>query len=163
MSLDATDNKILQYLMQQGRMSWSDLAAALQLSAPATADRVRRLEERGVITGYAALVDPALTGCNLTALIAVTLERPEHRAAFVERVQQLAEVQECHHITGDDDYWLKVRCRHTKDLERLISDDLKGLPGILRTRTTIVLSTVKETPILPMGQERGEVKDAESG
>lgn len=65
-------------------------------------------------------------------------------------MQALAEVQECHHVTGEDDYWLKVRCRHTKDLERLISEDLKGLPGILKTRTTIALSTVKETPILPI-------------
>ncbi len=164
MSLDEVDYKVVQHLMRQGRMTWSDLAAILQLSAPATADRVRRLEERGVITAYAALVDAELAGCSLTAFIAVTLERPEHRAAFLERVQQLAEVQECHHMTGDDDYWLKVRCRHTKDLERLISNDLKELPGILRTRTTIVLSTVKETPILPMGErEGGGMKEERAG
>ncbi len=136
--------------MAQGRMTWSELAGLLDLSAPATADRVRRLEERKVIKGYAALVEPDAIGCHLTAFIAVTLERPEHRAGFLERIRELPEIQECHHVTGEDDYLLKVRCRHTKDLEMLISEQLKGLPGILRTRTTIALSTLKETPILPM-------------
>jgi Lrp/AsnC family transcriptional regulator, leucine-responsive regulatory protein len=154
MSLDEIDSKVIQYLMAQGRMTWAELAGALDLSAPATADRVRRLEERQVITGYTALVNPTAIGYPLTALIAVTLEKPKHRAAFLKKVEQLAEIQECHHVTGDDDYWLKVRCQNTQDLERLISDELKELPGILRTRTTIVLSTVKETTALPM---RGKV------
>ena len=150
MALDILDSKLLHHLMRQGRMTWAELASLLELSAPGAADRVRRLEDRQVIRGYAALVDPEAIGYGLTAFIAVTLERPEHRSAFLQRVQALAEVQECHHVTGEDDYWLKVRCRHTKDLERLISEDLKGLPGILKTRTTIALSTVKETAILPI-------------
>jgi len=73
-------------------------------------------------------------------------------------VQTLPEVQECHHVTGDDDYLLKVRCRHTQDLERLISEQLKSLPGILRTRTTIALSTTKETSALPLHQSEKEEK-----
>lgn len=150
MNLDEIDYEVIQYLMTQGRMTWVELASALDLSAPATADRVRRLEERQVIKGYTALIDPAAIGYSLTALIAVTLEKPKHRAAFLKKVEQLAEIQECHHVTGDDDYWLKVRCQNTQDLERLISDELKQLPGILRTRTTIVLSTVKETTVLPV-------------
>jgi Lrp/AsnC family leucine-responsive transcriptional regulator len=122
----------------------------LSLSAPATADRVRRLEERQVITGYAALIDPEAIDCHLTAFIAVTLEHPQHRSAFLNLVHQLPEIQECHHVTGDDDYLLKVRCHTTKALEHLISESLKALPGVLKTRTTIVLSTVKETPVLPL-------------
>ena len=122
----------------------------LELSAPATADRVRRLEDRQIIKGYAALVDPEGVGLSLTAFIAVTLAHPQHRSAFIALVQSRPEIQECHHITGDDDYLLKIRCRHTKDLERLISDHLKNLPGLLRTRTMIALSTIKETPVLPL-------------
>ncbi|NJN58815.1 MAG: Lrp/AsnC family transcriptional regulator [Leptolyngbyaceae cyanobacterium SL_5_9] len=148
--MNSVDCKVLQNLMTQGRITWSELAGILELSAPATAERVRRLEERKIIKGYTALIDPEAVGCELTAFIAVTLERPEHRAAFLQRVQELAEIQECHHVTGEDDYLLKVRCRNTKDLEQLVSENLKGLPGILRTRTTIVLSTTKETPILPL-------------
>jgi Lrp/AsnC family transcriptional regulator, leucine-responsive regulatory protein len=161
MSLDEIDSKVIQHLMAQGRITWAELASILDLSAPATADRVRRLEERQVITGYAALVNAEAIGYPLTALIAITLEKPKHRAPFLQKVQQLAEVQECHHVTGDDDYWLKVRCQSTRDLERLISDELKALPGILRTRTTIVLSTVKETPALPVKSLPAKSKEPE--
>ena len=118
--------------MHQARITWSDLANSLGLSAPAAADRVRRLEERGVIQGYAALINPNSLGYMLTAFISVSLDRPEHRAAFLQQVESLAEIQECHHITGEDDYLLKVRCRNTQDLERLISDDLKNLPWSLK-------------------------------
>lgn len=152
MALNSLDSKILRCLMRQGRMTWADLASQVDLSAPGAADRVRRLEERQVIRGYAALVDPEAVECELTAFIAVTLERSEHRAAFLELVQSLDEIQECHHVTGENDYWLKVRCHNTKALEHLISEHLKSLSG-LKTRTTIALSTVKETPVLPV---RGE-------
>ncbi|MBW4517186.1 MAG: Lrp/AsnC family transcriptional regulator [Timaviella obliquedivisa GSE-PSE-MK23-08B] len=152
MDLDEIDSKVIQYLMTHGRITWAELAGALELSAPATADRVRRLEERQVIRGYTALVNPEAIGYPLTALIAVTLEKPKYRAPFLKKVEQLPEIQECHHVTGDDDYWLKVRCQDTHDLERLISD-VKELPGILRTRTTIVLSTVKETTVLPLKKQ----------
>jgi Lrp/AsnC family leucine-responsive transcriptional regulator len=150
MSLDEIDFKVLQALMLQGRITWSELAAALELSAPATADRVRRLEERGVIKGYAALIDAETIGCELTAFITVSLAHPNQRSDFLKQVEMLPEIQECHHVTGEDDYWMKVRCRNTKDLERLISDELKGTLGYLKTRTTIVLSTVKETVVLPL-------------
>jgi Lrp/AsnC family transcriptional regulator, leucine-responsive regulatory protein len=148
--VDEIDIKVLQQLMVQGRITWSELAGLLQLSAPATADRVRRLEEKGIIQSYAALVNPELIGCGITAFIAVTLDRPEHRQGFIDLVTQLPEIQECHHVTGDDDYLLKVRCASTRSLEALISNQIKGLPGILRTRTTLALSTVKETPALPI-------------
>ncbi|GAB4369586.1 MAG: Lrp/AsnC family transcriptional regulator [Elainellaceae cyanobacterium] len=150
MPLDEIDLKVIWHLMRQGRMTWSELANLLGLSSPATADRVRRLEERQVIKGYAALVEPDAIGCHLTAFLAVTLEHPRYRAEFLEKIQELPEIQECHHVTGDDDYLLKIRCHTTKELEHLISDQLKSLPGILRTRTTIALSTLKETPVLPI-------------
>jgi len=136
--------------MSRGRVTWSELAATLELSAPATADRVRRLEERGVIQGYSALVNPEVVGCGLTAFISVTLERPEHRDPFLQRILELPEIQECHHVAGDDDYLLKVRCHSTQDLEQIIGEKIKSLQGIVRTRTTIVLSTAKETPALPL-------------
>ncbi len=148
--MDALDSKAIAELMVNGRTTWAELAILLGLSGPAAADRVHRLEERGVIRGYAALIDPEAVGFGLTAFVAVTLERPEHRAPFLARVSDLAEVQECHHIAGDDDYLLKVRCRGARDLDRVISTNLKDLPGVIRTRTTIVLDTCKETPTLPI-------------
>ena len=153
--LDAIELKVLRHLMNQGRMSWSDLAGRLGLSAPATAERVRRLEERGVIQSYAALVNPQAIGYGLMAFVSVNLEHPRHREAFLQRVQELPEIQECHHVTGDDDFLLKVRCRDTGDLERLITEGLKSVPGLLRTRTIVVLRTTKETPSLPLPDEGG--------
>ncbi|NJO46219.1 MAG: Lrp/AsnC family transcriptional regulator [Oscillatoriales cyanobacterium RM2_1_1] len=149
--MDAVDYKILQQLLVQGRITWSELANGLGLSAPATAERVRRLEEHKVILGYTAQVNPAALDYRLTAFIAVSLQHPQARLSFLQRIQGLPEVLECHHMTGEDDYLLKVRSRHTQDLERIISEEIKGLPGILRTRTTIVLSTVKETLAVPLG------------
>jgi Lrp/AsnC family leucine-responsive transcriptional regulator len=148
--MDALDHKVISTLFRDGRISWADLAARIGLSAPATADRVRRLEERGVIRGYTALVDPEAVGQGLTAFVGVTLERPQHRETFLTVLAQVPQVQECHHTAGDDDYLLKIRCSGTRELERLVSEEIKNLPGIVRTRTTIVLSTVKETAAVPL-------------
>lgn len=151
--MDAVDSKIIKRLMEHGRITWAELGAFLGLSAPAAADRVRRLEERGVIRGYSALLEPDAIGCGLTAFISVVLDRPEHRAAFLQRIQELTAVQECHHVAGDADYLLKIRCNGIRNLEQIVSERLKGLPGVVKTRTTVVLSTVKETTILPLPQE----------
>jgi len=136
--------------MRDGRVCWSDLAQLIGLSAPAVADRVRRLEQRGVIKGYAALVDPAAVGYPLTAFISVVLDRPKDRPAFLKRVQATPEIAECHHVTGDDDYLLKVRCRSPQHLDDLLSNSIKGSPEVVRTKTTIVLSTAKESVVLPV-------------
>ena len=151
--MDSIDFKVLSELMTNGRMTWAELANCLGLSSPATAERVHRLEEQGIIKGFTALVDPEAVGCGLTAFVAVTLDRPEHRHPFLQTMGTLQEVQECHHVTGEDDYWLKVRCKGTRDLERLVSDTIKSMPGVARTRTTIVMSTLKETPSLPLFPE----------
>ncbi|MGD1908997.1 MAG: Lrp/AsnC family transcriptional regulator [Leptolyngbyaceae cyanobacterium] len=149
MTLDGLDIQILGRLLNQARITWSDLAGHLGLSAPATADRVRRLEERGIIQGYGVQLNAMALGYDLTAFIAVTLAHPSDRDDFLAQVQAHPEIQECHHVTGDHDYLLKVRCRGTQGLERLISEGLKQSHG-LRTYTTIVLSTVKETQALPL-------------
>jgi Lrp/AsnC family leucine-responsive transcriptional regulator len=135
--------------MANARSTWAELGALIGLSAPATADRVRKLEESGVITGYSALVNPEAIGCGLAALISLTIENPEYRPAIIKKIGELAEIIECHHVAGDVDYILKVRCAGTRGLERLISDELKIFPGV-KTKTTVILSTVKETPVLPL-------------
>ena len=151
--MDAIDFKAISELMTNGRMTWAELGSCLGLSSPATAERVHRLEEQRVIKGFTALVDPEAVGCGLTAFVAITLDHPDHRPIFFERIMEMEEVQECHHVAGDDDYLLKIRCRGTRDLERVISDQLKSIPGVTKTRTTIVLSTLKESPILPIFTE----------
>ncbi|HUX34119.1 MAG TPA: Lrp/AsnC family transcriptional regulator [Gemmatimonadaceae bacterium] len=148
--MDALDYKALSRLQEFGRDSWRNLGDLLGITPQATADRIRRLEEQGVIQGYAALVDPEAVGLHLVAFVHVTLERPRYREAFLERVVSLSEVQECHHVSGDADYLLKIRCRGAADLERVVSDEIRSLTGVGQTRTTIVLRGIKETVALPL-------------
>lgn len=134
------------------------MAAEIGLSAPATAERVNRLVEQGVIKSYGVLVDAEKVGSELTAFVAVSLERPENRAPFLELINQLVEVQECHHIAGEDDYLLKIRSKNTKDLDRVISHEIKGLKGVVRTKTTIVMDTTKETFRIPLQNHKFSIE-----
>jgi Lrp/AsnC family leucine-responsive transcriptional regulator len=147
--MDEIDRKIVHALVDNARISWAELGEHAKLSAPAAAERVRRLEADGVVRGYVARLDPDAVGRGVAAWIAVTLEKPAHRARFVRWVQASDDVQECHHVAGEDDYVLKVRVASTSALESLISDGIKGLDGIARTRTTVVLSTIKEGALMP--------------
>jgi Lrp/AsnC family transcriptional regulator, leucine-responsive regulatory protein len=152
-AMDSLDAKAMKLLMRDGRATWAEVGQLLGLSAPSAADRVRKLEERGVIRGYAALVDPSSAGHPLTAFISVSLAGHRNRSAFLRAIAKLEQVAECHHITGDDDYLLKVRCRGTQDLDHLLAKELKDKLGVARTRTTIVLSTAKESVRVPIEAE----------
>jgi Lrp/AsnC family transcriptional regulator, leucine-responsive regulatory protein len=156
--MDTFDLKIINRLMDNSRIKWADLASEVGLSAPATAERVNRLVEQGVIKEFGVLVDSEKVGSELAAFVAVSLERPENRAPFLELVNQLEEVQECHHIAGEDDYLLKIRSRNTKDLDRVISHEIKGLKGVIRTKTTIVMDTTKETFRLPLQKHKFSIE-----
>ena len=148
--LKPLDVKALKLLMRNGRATWAELGHLLGLSAPSAADRVRKLERRGVIRGYAALVDPASAGHPLTAYVSVSLASHRDRAAFLRAISKMENVAECHHVAGDDDYLLKVRCRGTEDLDHLVAKELKDKLRVARTRTTIVLSTAKESVRVPI-------------
>ena len=150
--MDTIDKKALALLMADGRASWAELGEHLGLSAPAAAERVRKLEDRGVIRQFAAVPDPALAGYPVLAFVFVTLESQARRKAFLAAVGRNASILECHHVAGDDDYLLKVRCQTMGDLDLLLSDDLKGRMGVARTRTTVVLGSAKETSALPVVQ-----------
>jgi len=127
----------------------SDVAAVTGLSGPAVGERVRKLEDRGVISGYSARIVPEALGLGLTALVAVTLAGPQYRDSFLAGIAQLHGVVECHHVAGDDDYILKAHVAGTSGLEALVSEGIKSLPGIARTSTTVVLSTALERPLAP--------------
>jgi Lrp/AsnC family transcriptional regulator, leucine-responsive regulatory protein len=152
-SMDSLDKKAIKLLMRNGRATWAEVGQLLGLSAPSAADRIRKLEQRGVIRGYAALVDPASLGHPLTAFISVSLTSHRNRTAFLRAIEKLEQVAECHHITGDDDYLLKVRCRGTQALDHLLAKELKDKLGVAHTRTIIVLSTAKESVRVPIDSE----------
>ena len=147
---NSQDGKGIKLLLRNGRASWAELGKELGLSAPSAADRIHKLEGRGVIRGYAALVDPASVGYPLTAYVSITLASHRKRAAFLRAIDKMEQVAECHHVAGDDDYLLKVRCRGTQDLDHLLATELKDKLGVAKTRTTIVLSTAKESVRVPI-------------
>ena len=146
--IDEQDRTILSRLTEDARVSWAELALELGLSAPAVAERVKRLKERGVIRGFHAVLDPPSLGLGLTAFISVTLAHPCDRAAFLKTVRRQGEVKEAHHLAGEDDYLLKAHCRDTAHLEHLLTAVLQSVKGVQRTRTSIVLGTVKELPAM---------------
>jgi Lrp/AsnC family leucine-responsive transcriptional regulator len=149
--LDEQDRILLALLAEDARVSWAELAVELGMSAPAVAERVKRLRQRGVIRGFHAVLDPPSMGLHLTAFVAVTLTHPRDRAAFLKVVHKQGEVKEAHHLAGEDDYLLKVHCRDTSHLEHFLTDILKSVPGVQRTRTSIVLGTAKESAtVLPI-------------
>jgi Lrp/AsnC family leucine-responsive transcriptional regulator len=148
-AVDDLDYKALALLMERGRAPWTELAEALALSAPAAAERVRKLEEQSVIVGFRAIPNAEALGYPLLAFVHVSLGTRGRREAFLRGVAKHPQVVECHHIAGDDDYLLKVRCRGTSDLEQFLNVALKDRLGIERARTTIALTTVKETTALP--------------
>jgi len=137
-ALDPIDSEILRLLREDGRMSWRDLGAAVGLSANAVSDRVRRLRQAGVITGFVALIDPAAGGRHLEALIGVTLARGTDSDAFAVLASRLEPVTEILHLSGAPDYQLRVACRDTAELDALLRT-LRNRAGASDTETTIVL------------------------
>jgi Lrp/AsnC family transcriptional regulator, leucine-responsive regulatory protein len=142
--MDGIDRTILSTLVSDGRITFSELATTVGLSGPSTAERVRRLESEGVILGYSATLEPSQVAADLAAFVSVTLATPDARDAFLAAMAAEPRVLELHHVAGDGDYLLKVRCAHTRELEWLVSDLVKGVAGVASTKTTVVLSTAFE-------------------
>jgi Lrp/AsnC family leucine-responsive transcriptional regulator len=143
--MDATDYQLVNLLQANGRMTQLEVSRAVGLSQPAVAERIRKLEARGVITGYAAHVDATKLGNDITAFIGVSIEHPRFFEGFAKKVLELPDVLEAHRVAGQDSYLLKVRTRNTRSLDVLLVETLRAIPGVTRTNTTIVLSSTKET------------------
>jgi Lrp/AsnC family leucine-responsive transcriptional regulator len=137
------DRQIITLLSRDGRMSYTDLGKATGLSTSAVHQRVRRLEQRGVIKGYAALVDAEAVGLPLTAFISVKPLEASAPDDAAERLADLPEIEACHSVAGEENYILKVRVGSPADLETLISV-IRAKAGV-STRTTVVLSTPFES------------------
>ncbi len=149
--MDAIDLKIVDLLQQDARLTQAEVARRVGLSQPSVADRVRKLEEGGVILGYTARVDPRRLGQDIAAFIGVVVEHPKYFDAFARRVLALPEVLECHRVAGPESYLLKVRTRSTGTLDSLLVEQLRTIPGVTRTHTTIVLASAKEETRIAVG------------
>lgn len=141
--MDAIDVRLVTLLQESGRISQNDLAHAVGLSAPAVAERVRKLEDRGVIRQYTAIVDPHSIGLDVAAFISVVINGSRYYPVFAQRVGERPEILECHSVTGQGSHLLKVRTDSTVSLERLLAE-IQSWPGVQSTTTSVVLSTSKE-------------------
>jgi len=159
--IDEKDARILEALQNDGRKTNVELARAAELTPSATLERVRKLEERGLIRGYMALLDPHALELGLLAFIFVRVDDRDDVLGqadnAAEALAALPSVQELHHLAGEDCFLIKVRARDTDDLYRILKEEFGKFKFIRSTRTTIVLKTVKETPRLAMGDKGGAV------
>ena len=137
--MEDLDRRIVSLLRSDGRMSYTDLGKAMGLSTSAVHQRVRRLEERGVLKGYAAVVDYAELGLPLTAFISITPLEPAAPDDIPDRLRDISEIDACHSVAGEENYILKARVRTPGDLEVLLAR-IRAAANVA-TRTTVVLST----------------------
>jgi Lrp/AsnC family leucine-responsive transcriptional regulator len=147
--LDPIDRHLVDLLMQDCKQSLGALGEKVGLSPPSVLERVRRLEEQGVVRGYHAQVDPKSVGLDIGCFIGVGIDHPRSLAAFEKHVSEMREVLECHHVTGRHTLMLKIRTADTGSLHQLISR-LRELPGVARTETMVVLATQIERSRLPL-------------
>lgn len=145
---DAVDAAILNLLQDNARISQVDIARAVGLAPSAVLERIRKLEGRGVIRSYAAIVEPRSVDLPMLAFVAVKSEEAPGDDGVAQALAQFPEVLELHHVAGDDCYLLKIRARDAEDIGHLLRHRIGRIPGVRSTRTTIVLETVKESPRL---------------
>lgn len=142
--LDETDIKILNHLQEDGRAQRNTIAEIVHLSVPSVSERMRKLEEKGLIAAYNAILDAKKFNFDITAFIFVEVDGSERYPEFIDKITNHPEVLECHSITGDGSHVVKVRTKNTESLEKFLSL-IQTWDGVTRTRSNIVLSTFKET------------------
>lgn len=150
--LDAIDRKIVRLLQSDGRASNVEVAAAVHLSAPQAFRRVRSLEERGVVRGYAARVDPGTLGLGVTAYVSVSIAGDQFgRAREIEgQIRAYPQILECHAVSGAHDYLMKVVARDLKSLSQFLTDELMQLAGVDDVQSMIGLEEIKPVSPLPV-------------
>ena len=148
--MDEIDRKIAIAVQEDGAAGLADLAKIAGLSVSATAERQKRLEERGVIRSWHAALDPRQVGCPLLAFVRLALKPGKGDAAFRAGISAHPAVLECHHMTGNWSYLLKLRVPDMAGLEAFVAAELRSLGGLERLAVDVALSSVKETHLLPV-------------
>jgi Lrp/AsnC family leucine-responsive transcriptional regulator len=148
--IDDIDREIMALLQQDARIANAEIARKVGLAPSAIFQRIRKLEERGFIRGYAALLDPRRLGFGLTAFVQVATADGARAPEVTRELAAIPEVVEIHRVIGEDCFFLKVRVADTEALEELLDGKLQPLPSVASTKTTIVLSTGKETLDVPI-------------
>ncbi len=148
-SLDKIDLQILNHLQKKGRAQRNKLAEIVHLSVPSVSERMRKLEEADLIQGYHAELNSKEFNFDITAFVFVEVDSSDNYAAFVKNADGESEILECHSITGDGSHMLKIRTENTASFEQLLSR-IQSWGGVTKSRSNIVLSSFKETHIIPI-------------
>jgi len=149
-SLDDIDLKILTYLQPDARLQNAELARKVGMAPSAVLERVKKLEQKGVIKAYTTRIEPAALNLRLLAFIFIRSSEGPGDTPTSRLIAKIPEVLEVHHIAGEDCYLVKVRTEDTLSLVHLMRDRFSKIPNIVSTKTTIVLETVKEENYLPV-------------
>ena len=153
-TIDEIDGSILDILQYNARTTQAELAKAVGLAPSAILERLRKLEARGIIKDYVALIDPNVVDRGMLAFVSVktTEHGPDMPSAY--ELSRIPEVLEVHHVAGEDCYLLKVRARDAEHLGQLLRQQIGPIQSVTSTRTTIVLETVKEDPRIAIPKDR---------
>lgn len=156
--IDGTDRRILALLQENARIPAAEIARSIGLAPSAVHHRIRKLEESGVIQAYETRVDPRAVGRGLVSFVRVQTGEGAKAPDIIRALTGIPEVQEVHRVVGEDCFFVKVRVKDTHALAELLDERLQRIANVASTRTTIVLTTAKETRWLPM-----EEADMEEG
>src|SRR5262245_37007083 len=156
--IDSKDSEILTILQKNARTSNAEIARQVGLAPSAVFERVRKLEEKGILRGYRADVDPKTLGLGQLAFMYIRSNDRPGAVSTGERLAEIPEILELHHVAGEDCFLAKIRIADAEALGRLLRDRLSLISTITSTRTTIVLDTIKESSVLPisLAEEEGE-------
>jgi Lrp/AsnC family leucine-responsive transcriptional regulator len=142
--LDGIDVKILNILQKAGRTKRNKIAEEVGLSIPSVSERLNKLEEKGIIEGYYAKLNKKAFGYDIMAYIVVIMDSSKHYKNLISKVEKIPEIIECHSVLGEGSHMLKTIVKNTESLEKLLSE-IQSWQGVMATKTTFVLSTIKET------------------
>ncbi len=142
--LDDLDIKVLKILQKEGRTKRNELAESVSLSIPAISERLHKLEEKKIIDGYYTKLNRKAFGYDIMAYILVMMDSSKHYKSLISHVEKLPQILECHSVLGEGSHLLKAISKNSEALEKLLSE-IQAWPGVLATKTTFVLSTLKET------------------
>jgi len=150
--LDQIDRKVLEILQDNAKITNAQLSKEIGLSPAPTLERVKKLETSGIIQSYHAQLDREKVGLGVTTFVQVSLvgHKKQVTEAFVEQINSIPEVIECHHVTGDSDFLLKIIARDISSYQKLMLEKINEIDEVANTRTMVILSTFKESKVLPI-------------
>ncbi|MET0618745.1 MAG: Lrp/AsnC family transcriptional regulator [Thermoanaerobaculia bacterium] len=162
MSIDEIDLRILDMLQRNGKLSQARIAGAVGLTTPSVNERIKKMERHGMIRGFVALLDHEKMGLPLTAYVDVALEHPRFEKGFVDELEKLLGVQECHYLAGDYAYRLKVKAADPSGLADFLQRRILSIKGVARIQAQISLSSKKESTLLPLIPDKLEKPEPKS-